>query len=676
MKLIIAEKPSVANGISPVVGAKTRKQGYIEGNGYIVSWCYGHLVGLKDPDEYGEKWGKPWRFEQFPMIPDNWEMKVKEQEQFKILKELMERSDIDEIICATDADREGECIFRYVYYLARCKKPVMRLWISSLEESAVKSALSSMKSMSDYDDLYAAGFSRAKADWLVGMNGTRLFSVRYGGKTIHVGRVQTPTLAMIVKRDNDVKNFVKQKYFTVELDCGGLMLSSERIDDEAHADSLAEKCNNASAKISGVKREIKTVNPPKLYDLTTLQREANKTYGYTAEQTLEYLQSLYEAKLATYPRTDSQYLSEDMRQTALEMVDIVGKVYGYSMEHTPDISKCINNEKVTGHHAIIPTKNISDADLDKLPETQRNILLLISNKLFCAAAPAHKYESVKISAECAGNTFTASGKTIKEIGWKKYAKTEDKGKKDEEKTLPEVSEGQIFDNVKAKKAEHFTSPPKPYTEDTLLSAMEHAGVENYVEDSEIEYEKKGLGTPATRAAIIEGIVKNGYAERKGKQIVSTETGRNVIEVVPDEVKSPKLTSEWEMSLQQIQNGQSSADDFMRSIENYVREICDKNAEKVENSAFRTSNVKGKCPNCGGDVLFGKFGFYCSKKCGLQPTYLFGTKLTDKQIQTLLDGKSITFTSKNGSKTKALPETVKNEYNGKITYQWKTEKVSK
>lgn len=676
MKLIIAEKPSVANGIAPVVSAAAKKHGYIEGSGYIVSWCVGHLAGLKEPDEYGDKWGKPWKFEQLPMLPDRWEMKVMVQEQFDILKNLMNKSDIDEIICATDADREGECIFRYVYYLTGCKKPVKRLWISSLEESAIKSALAAMKPMSDYDNLYAAGYSRAKADWLVGMNGTRLFSVRYGGKIIHVGRVQTPTLAMIVKRDNDVKNFVKQKYFTVELDCGGLVLSSDRIDDEAAADNLAQKCNNASAKISGIKREIKTVNPPKLYDLTTLQREANKTYGYTAEQTLEYLQSLYEAKLATYPRTDSQYLSEDMRQTALEMVDIVGKVYGYSMEHTPDISKCINNEKVTGHHAIIPTKKISDADLDKLPDTQRNILLLISNKLFCAAAPAHKFESVKVTAECEGNIFTASGKTVKEDGWKKYAKTDEKNKDKEEKTLPTVNEGQVFESVKAEKAEHFTSPPKPYTEDTLLSAMEHAGVENYVEDSGIEYEKKGLGTPATRAAIIEGIVKNGYAERKGKQIISTELGQKVIAVVPDEVKSAKLTADWEMTLQQIQNGKHSADDFVKSIESYVSEICGKYGEKVESSDFRTSNVKGKCPNCGGDVLFGKFGFYCAKKCGLQPTYLFGTKLTDKQIQSLLDGKSITFTSKNGSKTKALPETVRNEYNGKISYQWKTERVSK
>ena len=675
-KLVIAEKPSVANGISPVVGASSRKQGYSEGNGYIVSWCFGHLAGLKDPDEYGDKWGKPWRFEQLPMIPYEWKMKVKEAEQFKILKELMERSDIDEIICATDADREGECIFRYVYYLTGCKKPVKRLWVSSLEESAIRSALAAMRPMSDYDNLYAAGFSRAKADWLVGMNGTRLFSVRYGGDTIHLGRVQTPTLAMIVKRDNDVKNFVKQKYFTVELDCGGLILSSERIDDEAKATALAEKCRNSTVTIKSVKREIKTVNPPKLYDLTTLQREANKAHGYTAAQTLEYLQSLYEAKLATYPRTDSQYLSDDMRDTALEMVDISGKVFGLEKDFTPDISKTINNEKVTGHHAIIPTKNIEGADLAKLPETQRNILSLISTKLFCAAAPAHKYESVKISADCAGTAFTASGKTVKEIGWKKYVKADEKDKDKEEKTLPEVNDGQTFDNVNAKKAEHFTSPPKPYTEDTLLSAMEHAGVENYVEDSGIEYEKKGLGTPATRAAMIDGIVKNGYAERKGKQIISTEIGRKLIEVVPEEVKSPKLTADWEMTLQQIQNGQASADDFMNGIESYIREICGKYGEKVDNGAFKKSNVKGKCPNCGGDVLYGKFGFYCAKKCGLQPAFLFGTKLTDKQIQSLLDGKSVTFTSKNGSKTKAFPETVKNEYNGKTTYQWKTERVSK
>lgn len=507
MILIIGEKPSVSRAISAVVGASSAHKGYTEGNGYIVSWCVGHLVGLKYPNDYGNGWDRKWSFSQLPMIPDKWQFQVTDstKAQYNLLKSLINRDDISEIICATDADREGECIFRYVYNMANCKKTVKRLWVSSLEESAIRKALTAMKPISAYDNLFSAGYARARADWLVGMNGSRLFSVRYGGK-LNIGRVQTPTLAMIVQRDAEVNGFVKQKYFTVDLNCGDFILSSARIDDENAADTLVYGCDGSTVTISSVKREVKTDKAPKLYDLTTLQREANKAFGYTAQQTLDYTQSLYEGKLVTYPRTDSQFLSDDMAQTALDVAKLCDTYFGFGISHTPDISKVINNSKVSGHHAIIPTSGIATADLSSLPSGEKNVLTLIGTKLISATAPAHKYEAVKLTGIRNGTEFTATGRTVLEMGWKAYAKQSDK--KNEEKSLPAVSEGQTF-TAAASKGEHFTSPPKPYTEDTLLSAMERAGNENYDEDTE----KKGLGTPATRAATIEALVKNGYVER-------------------------------------------------------------------------------------------------------------------------------------------------------------------
>ena len=527
--LIVGEKPSVSRAISSVVGANATKKGYTEGNGYIVSWCVGHLVGLKFPNDYGNGWNQKWSFSQLPMIPDNWLFQITDstKAQYNLLKNLMNKDEVTEIICATDADREGECIFRYVYNMARCRKPVKRLWISSLEESAIRKALYNMKPMSAYDNLFNAGYARARADWLVGMNGSRLFSVRYGGK-LNIGRVQTPTLAMIVQRDAEVNGFVKQKYFTADLNCGDFILSSSRIDDEAVADTLVSACNSKSVVISSVSREVKTEKAPKLYDLTTLQREANKAFGYTAQQTLDYTQSLYEGKLVTYPRTDSQYLSNDMAQTAFDVIRLCDSRFGFGISHSPDISKVINNAKVSGHHAIIPTSKIASTDAASLPAGERNILTLIATKLICATAPAHKYEAVRLTALCNGTEFTASGRSVLDMGWKRFIKQTDKDKPDE-KALPAVSEGQAF-IVSASKSEHFTSPPKSYTEDTLLSAMERAGNDEYDEEAE----KKGLGTPATRAATIEALVKNGYVERDGKKLRSTDKGRELITVVPDE----------------------------------------------------------------------------------------------------------------------------------------------
>lgn len=622
MQLVIAEKPSVAQTIAKVLGATERKDGYIQGNGYIVSWCVGHLAALVNPESYDEKY-KAWSFETMPIIPETWKFGIlpSTKKQFFILKELMFRSDVNELVCATDAGREGECIFRYVYNLIGCKKPFKRLWTSSLEESAIRDSFNNLKDGHEYDNLYEAGLCRAKADWLVGMNGTRLFSVRYNSR-LNIGRVQTPTLAMIVQRDYEVSNFVKQKYFTVELDCGKFTASSERIDDENQAKSIADMCSGKNAVVSSVKKEVKSVNPPKLYDLTTLQREANRQFGYTAQQTLDLTQSLYEQKLVTYPRTDSQFITDDMEETAAEMVKLVCRYItccnGISIE--PDIKRIINNKKVSDHHALLPTAQIAEKDLFALPESERNILYLISAKLICAVAEPHKYESIKAVLNCENNEFTATGRTVLNDGWKRLEqriksllKGEDTEEKSDnpEKNLPELTDGQKFENVSASTTEHWTSPPKPFTEDTLLSAMETAGNKDYDEDSDVE--KKGLGTPATRAAIIEGLVKREYIERKKKQLIATDKGVNLIKVVPDEVKSPKMTANWETDLQSIKKGMYSPDSFMGQIENYVKQLCSNYASSAENPAFaKKVNEIGVCPKCGKNVLETAKAYSC---CG-------------------------------------------------------------
>ena len=666
--LIVGEKPSVSRAISAVVGASSAHKGYTEGNGYIVSWCVGHLVGLKFPNDYGNGWEQKWSFSQLPMIPDSWLFHVTNstKAQYDLLKNLMNKDEVTEIICATDADREGECIFRYVYNMANCKKPVKRLWVSSLEESAIRKALTTMKPMSAYDNLFNAGYARARADWLVGMNGSRLFSVRYGGK-LNIGRVQTPTLAMIVQRDAEVNGFIKQKYYTSDLNCGGFILSSARIDDENAADTLVSACDGSTVTISSVKREVKTDKAPKLYDLTTLQCEANKAFGYTAQQTLDYTQSLYEGKLVTYPRTDSQYLSDDMVQTAFDVAKLCDTYFGFGISHIPDIKKVINNSKVSGHHAIIPTSGISTADLYSLPTGEKNILTLIATKLICATAPAHKYEAVKLTGICNGTEFTATGRTVLDMGWKAYAKQTDK--KNDEKSLPAVSEGQTF-TAAASKGEHFTSPPKPYTEDTLLSAMERAGNEDYDEETE----KKGLGTPATRAATIESLVKNGYVERVGKQLRATDRGKELVKVVPDEVKSAKLTAEWESKLQQIEHGSLPETVFMSGIQQFIADMCRKygSVDKSVSLSDGGHEPIGKCPKCGADVVKGKFGWYCKGKCGMNIAKVYGISLSDAQVKGLLNGKSTSYTSK-GKKTIVRPEIVENPYNGKVYFQWKTER---
>lgn len=686
MKLVIAEKPSVAKEIAKAIdednpfGPYDTKKGYIECNGYIVSWCFGHLLQLFSPDDYGEQW-KAWSFEHLPMIPEKWRFKLlrKCADQFKLLKNLMFDNRIDEIICATDADREGECIFRYVYYNSGCRKRVQRLWISSLEESAIKEGFSKLMDMEHYNSLFSAGFSRAKADWLIGMNGTRLFTLRYGTK-LTVGRVQTPTLAMIVKRYNDVKNFQREKYYTVEIDCGEFTASTERITEQANAERICSAVSGKTAKVSEIKKEKKTVNPPKLYDLTTLQREANKIYGYTAAQTLEYTQKLYEAKLVTYPRTDSQYLTDAMEQTAINCVKAVYSVfsdYG-TVPQEINVKRCINNKKVESHHAIIPTEEIKKADINALPFGEKNILRLVSAKLILAIESPYQYEAVSVALNCENHDFFVKGRNTISIGWKAHEEQikgllktnqSDKEEKEEDNiTLPPVSEGQAFEIVSSVVSEHWTTPPQLYTENSLLSAMERAGNEDY--DSETE--KKGIGTPATRATIIEGLTKNGYIERKGKKIIPTEKGIELINVVPQEIKSPKTTAEWEMQLQQIEKGRCTSDAFLHSITEYVKELCSKYAVRSTESTFKelAPSKLGSCPKCGQDVLKGKFGAYCKGKCGMNVGKVYGKELTDNQLVSLLSGKPISYT-RNGRKTTVSPQIEPNNYNGKLSYQWKT-----
>lgn len=666
--LVIGEKPSVSRELAKVLGTNTKKNGCLEGNGYVVSWCFGHLVGLKFPDAYSENWATKWSFAQLPMIPENWEFQVSEstKQQFKILKELMTSSDVTEIICATDADREGECIFRYVYDLVKCRKPVKRLWISSLEESAIRDGFHKLKRSSAYDNLYQAGFCRAKADWLVGMNGSRLFSVRYNAH-LNTGRVQTPTLAMIVKRDADIATFVKQKYFTVVLDMG-FPAESARIDDENAADRLVSSCNGKTVTVTHVKKEVKSISAPKLFDLTFLQREANKKFGYTAQQTLDYMQSLYEKKLVTYPRTDSQYLSDDMEQTAYALIPAISERFGFGSVAEPNLKAVINNRKVTGHHAIIPTESGVKCDISALAVGEQNILKLVALRLLCASASAYRYDAVKVTLSCENTEFTASGKTVLESGWKALDGKIGESEKSDEKSLPDLENGMNF-IAKAAKSEHFISPPKSFTEDTLLSAMEHAGAEDFDENAE----KKGLGTPATRANTIENLVKHGYIQRDGKKIISTDKGRNLIRVMPDEVKSAQLTADWENKLLAVERGTLSSDRFMDEINVFVTDLVCKYSAVDDSVSFGEKQPSiGNCPKCGKPVIKGKYGWYCSARCGMNLSKVYGVELSEGQIKLLLCGKETSYI-KNGRKTIVVPKVAENAFNGKTYYNWATRK---
>ena len=660
MQLVIAEKPSVAKSIADVLGALDRQNGYFEGGGYLVSWCVGHLIELAEPESYGDQW-KKWTYESLPVNPEHWQYEIKEdtKEQYDVLYGLLHDSRVDEVVCATDAGREGELIFRLVYNMASCKKPMKRLWISSMEESAIREGFENLKPGSDYDHLYHSALCRQEADWLVGINGTRLFTVLYGGKVLKVGRVQTPTLAMLVERESKIMNFKKEQYFMAHILCGGVDAAAERIDSKTEAEKIAGACRNGQALVKSVAKEEKTVAPPKLYDLTTLQRDANRLFGFTAKQTLEYTQSLYEKKLCTYPRTDSQYLSDDMEQTAGNVIEaIFGSIlFEENMMFNPDIKRVLNSKKVTDHHAIIPTMEIAKADIAALPETERKILSLVANRLLCATGEKHLYETVKAELSCGGYTFAASGKSVLKNGWKDFEDAFKRSfktmedKEQEDKKLPELSEGQTFDGVQTKISEHYTTPPKHFTEDSLLSAMERAGNEDMSDD----VERKGLGTPATRADIIEKLVKDGFVKRGKKQMIPTEDGMKLITVLPDVVKSPKLTADWENALTLVAKGEMEREDFMADIETMVSDLIHtyhEVSDEQKKMFAQEQKVLGKCPNCGGEVVKGKYGAFCKNKCGMNVSRIMGVSLSDEQVESLLAGKKTLLkglTSKAGKK---------------------------
>ena len=619
-QLVIAEKPSVARSIAAVIGAAERQNGYWQGGGYLVSWCIGHLVSFAEAGQYDEKYCK-WRYEDLPILPQPWQFIVPDEkkQQFEVLRALLNRPDVDSVTAATDAGREGELIFRFVYQMAGCTKPVKRLWISSMEDAAIREGFANLCPDSDYDALYQSALCRAKADWLVGINATRLFSVLYH-KTLTVGRVQTPTLKMLVDRDAKILRFQKEKYYTVGIQSGSLKAGSGRIASMDEADTLRQACAGASAICSSVKREKKTEQPPKLYDLTTLQREANRLFGFTAKQTLDYAQQLYEKKLLTYPRTDSQYLTEDMGQTAQHLVsDLLWLLpFAQGLDLPPEVGRILNSKKVSDHHAIIPTSEFVKQGFTGLAESECKLMSLVCAKLLCAIAAPHEYETVTAVFSCAGNEFTAKGKTVLVPGWKEidqrfHSTMKADGEEEAESlnTLPELAEGQSF-RVTSTVSEHFTSPPKAYTEDTLLSAMELAGAEDMPEEAE----RKGLGTPATRAAILEKLVQMGFVQRKGKQLVPTKDGINLAVVLPESLTSPALTAEWENRLTEIAKGSADPDEFMVEIETQVRQLVKTysciSADKQ--NLFQSERVIiGKCPRCGENVYEGKKNFYCGNR---------------------------------------------------------------
>lgn len=558
MQLVIAEKPSVGMALAKALGVSDKKDGYAEGENVIVSWCVGHLVGLANADMYDEKY-KKWNIADLPIIPENWQFIVAEDKnkQFGVLRQLMEDSRVTEVVNACDAGREGELIFRLVYNKIGCNKPIKRLWISSMEETAIREGFANLRDGKEYENLYQSALCRAKADWIVGINATRLFSKLYN-RTLNVGRVQTPTLAMLYERENSISNFQKEKYFNVHLKSVGLDAVHEKVKEQETAENIRKECDGQQAIVKSVKTERKTVNSPHLYDLTTLQREANRLYGFTAQQTLDYTQSLYEMKLVTYPRTDSQYITDDMDGTARSIAESVGKKFAHfeGLVLSPDTKRVINNKKVSDHHGIIPTVELANTDISSVPDGEKKILYLIANRLLCATSEPYIYETVTAEISCGGYSFVARGRNVISEGWKaiekafrNYQKCKDDTEEVEEESVA-LSEGQVIERAVTEVTEHFTQPPKHFTEDTLLSAMERAGTDELTE----EVECSGLGTPATRASIIEKLTKSGFIKREKKNLVVTENGTDLISVMPDIIKSASMTADWENSLSLMAQG--------------------------------------------------------------------------------------------------------------------------
>ena len=620
MKLVICEKPSVAKSIASALGVTSRADGCFEGNGLIVSWCVGHLVSPMDAAGYDPGY-KKWRYDDLPILPEPFRyVLVKDKaDAFQNLKRLMDREDVTELVNACDAGREGELIFRLVYEMAGCTKPFSRLWISSMEDAAIREGFADLRPGAEYDPLYQSALCRQKADWLIGINATRLFSVLYH-RTLNVGRVQTPTLAILVDRDWKITSFKKEKYHHVRLVLDGAEAVSERITSPEEAETLRAACAAGPAVCTSVTREQKKEAPPKLYDLTTLQREANRVFGYTAKQTLDYAQSLYEKKLLTYPRTDSRYLTADMAETASAVLHLAAKVPPFDgcAEFFPDVTLLVNDGKVSDHHAIIPTLELEKADLSALPVGERNILLLVCRELLCVVAEPFVYETVTATFTCGGQTFTAKGRHVLSLGWKdidrifRASLKEEPEDEAEPAALPDFTEGQLFNRVKAAVTEHFTAPPKAYTEDTLLAAMETAGKDDMPEDAE----RKGLGTPATRAGILEKLVSTGFLERKKSkktvQLLPSHDAISLITVLPEQLQSPLLTAEWEYRLGEIERGELAPEDFMAEITAMLKELVG-TYQVIKGSEYLFApprEVVGKCPRCGGEIAEMQKGFFC------------------------------------------------------------------
>ena len=624
-KLVIAEKPSVAHSLAAVIGATARKDGYLEGNGWRVSWCVGHLAGLADADSYDPKYAK-WRYDDLPILPVDWQMTVgkDKKKQFDVLKKLMNAPDVTEVVNACDAGREGELIFRSVYELAGCQKPMKRLWISSMEDSAIREGFANLRPGAEYDGLRDAALCRAKADWLVGINATRLFSVLYH-RTLNIGRVMSPTLALIVQREAEIDGFKPVPFYTVTLELPGFTVAGERMKDKAAAEQLQSACQSAVATVKQVERKDKSEKPPALYDLTTLQRDANRLLGYTAQQTLDYLQNLYEKKLCTYPRTDSRYLTSDMAEGLPVLVNLVANAMTFrkGIAISCDADAVINDKKVTDHHAVIPTRNIQNADLSGLPVGERAVLELVALRLLCAVAQPHTYAETSVTVECAGVEFSAKGRTVKHPGWRaldaaycaNLKNTPEPDKETESKALPELTEGQSLPLSGTVVKEGKTSPPKHFTEDTLLSAMETAGKEDMPEDAE----RKGLGTPATRAGILEKLVSAGFLERKKSkkivQLMPSHDAVSLITVLPEQLQSPLLTAEWEYRLGEIECGELPPEDFMAGISAMLRELVG-TYQVIKGTEYLFSpprEVVGRCPRCGGEVAEMQKGFFCQNE---------------------------------------------------------------
>ena len=621
--LVIAEKPSVAQSYAKNLSAYKREDGYLEGESCIVSWCLGHLAEYAQPEEYDPKYEK-WQFDDLPILPEAWKLKVSKdkKKQFEVIKTLMNRSDVEYLVNGCDAGREGELIFQRVYVLAGCRKPVKRLWISSMEDAAIQKGFQTMKNEEEYKNLCMAAVCRAQADWLIGMNGTRAYTTRYF-KRLVVGRVQTPTLAMLAERQERIEHFQKEAFYKVALTDGKLTVVSENIANEEAAELLAALCNGSTAVVTQMKKERKKSFPPKLYDLTSLQREANRYFGYTAKRTLDMLQELYEEKLVTYPRTDSQFVTEDMKDSVEELVEKMPVLLSFvdygQLGH--GIKRVINNAKVSDHHAILPTKEVVEKGIADLPADKKNLMMLICQQLVQATGEEYLYEQTDITVKCQEHDFKARGKIPVQMGFKEVekafkqlcVKAEPVEEKEKETSIPAgYEEGMRLFPVKAEKTTHYTSPPKPFNEDTLLAAMETAGNKEF--DSETE--KKGLGTPATRASIIEKLVSSGYAQRKGKQILPSTEGKKLVKVMPEYLKSAVMTAEWENQLLMMEKGQITDTQFMGEITSLVRKILEvcREIPEEERRRFQTAReVIGKCPVCGCDVFESKQNFYCSNR---------------------------------------------------------------